>query len=65
MVLCIALSIMSTWWDLDSSLKVKAYIPEEFKQSVQGVLNFFTYFLLLNTMLPISLFVSLEIIKAS
>lgn len=31
---------------------------------MEGLLTFFRYFLLLNTMLPISLFVSLEIIKA-
>ena len=30
---------------------------------VQGLLSFFTYFLLLNTMLPISLIISLEILK--
>ena len=31
--------------------------------SLEGVFTFFRYFLLLNTLLPISLFVSLEIIK--
>lgn len=32
---------------------------------IEGILSFFIYFVLLNTMLPISLFVSLEVIKAS
>ena len=35
----------------------------DYEPWVQGVLNYFTYFLLLNTMIPISLIVSLEIVK--
>ena len=39
------------------------YIPVEFVLETEGVVSFFRYFLLLNTLLPISLFVSLESIK--
>jgi phospholipid-transporting ATPase len=40
------------------------YLDEsEYEAPLRGFLNFFTYFLLLNTMLPISLIVSLELIK--
>lgn len=42
---------------------MQSYSPFEYAMSVEGILSFFRYFLLLNTMLPISMFVSLEIIK--
>lgn len=39
------------------------YLPFEWNVGTNGVISFFSYFLLLNTMLPISLIVSLEIVK--
>ena len=35
----------------------------EYNVSTNGVISFFSYFLLLNTLLPISLIVSLEVVK--
>ena len=37
------------------------YLP--FKLSVDSILTFFTYLLLLNTMIPISLIITLELVK--
>ena len=64
LVMCLVATILSivyynssTWDDL--------YITDDLgvRPSVLSTLAFFSYFLLLNTMLPISLQVSLEIIK--
>jgi hypothetical protein len=42
------------------------YLPEAYDPTLQtGILTFFTYFLLLNTMIPISLIVSLELVKVA
>lgn len=43
--------------------KKHEYFETEYSSATNGFLLFFTYFLLLNTMLPISLIVSLEIAK--
>ncbi len=39
------------------------YIPFELNVGINGIVSFFSYFLLMNTLLPISLIVSLEIVK--
>lgn len=57
-VCCIAMCLLGSYWNIQSQ-----YIPSEFGVTVAGVLNFFTYFLLLNTMLPISLMVTMEVVK--
>ena len=43
--------------------RLHTYFSADFPGYINGVILFFTYFLLLNTMLPISLIVSLEIVK--
>lgn len=40
------------------------YINEEYSAGLEGLLTFLTYIVLNNTMIPISLIVSLEIVKA-
>ncbi len=60
---CLADALMLVYWNFNSSSLSKAYAPEIHSLKVEGVLQFFRYFILLNTLLPISLFVSLEIIK--
>jgi hypothetical protein len=55
---------MGTFWDMNGSLQTHAYIPFSLDLAFVGVLNFFTYFLLLNTLLPISLIVAMEVVKA-
>lgn len=39
------------------------FLNKIYSSGLEGVLNFFTYFLLVNTMIPISLIVSLEMVK--
>ena len=62
-MLCLSLALMGQLWNKDGSLKSKVYIPFQFALSTSGVLNFFCYFLLLNTMVPVSLFVTIEFLK--
>lgn len=47
----------------ETYVKTASYIQEENSSDVAGVIAFFSYVLLLNTMIPISLIVSLEIVK--
>lgn len=61
-VLCAILAIIGSFWYRDSEDEVH-YLPFEWDVGVNGVISFFSYFLLLNTLLPISLIVSLEIVK--
>ena len=61
--MCLVLSILRYLWANDYQ-DDHSYLPEpESPLAQSGVLAFFTYFLLLNTMIPISLVVSLELVK--
>ena len=39
------------------------FFPERYEPVVEGILAVFTVFILLNTMIPISLIISLEMVK--
>lgn len=39
------------------------YVQWNYSPAIDGILHFFTYFVLINTMIPISLIVSIEIVK--
>lgn len=58
--LCVVASVLGYFW-MDEQKQDKEFNVRS--PAVQGVLLYFTYFLLLNTMLPISLIISLEILK--
>lgn len=58
--LCLIPSILAYYW-IGSQKQDKEFSIGE--QGLQAFLLYFTYFLLLNTMLPISLIISLEILK--
>lgn len=66
--LCLCAAIASGMW-VSENVHEHCYIRydpsyEIYDQGgIQGVLSYFTYFLLLNTMLPISLIISLELLK--
>ena len=66
--LCVAAAIASGLW-VSNNIHKHSYIRYDpsyniyDKGGIQGVLSYFTYFLLLNTMLPISLIITLEILK--
>ena len=61
-ILCIAVSIIGSFWYRQYDNEA-TYLPFGYSVSVNSVLDFFSYFLLLSTLLPISLIVTLEIVK--
>lgn len=60
--LCAIVAIVGSFWFRESSDEDK-YLPFNWNVGTNGVITFFQYFLLLNTMLPISLIVTLEVVK--
>lgn len=61
--LCLVTGVLESSWQ-DKNWDNHIYLHDPlFAAHLSGFLTFFTYFLLLNTMLPISLIVTLEIIK--
>jgi magnesium-transporting ATPase (P-type) len=61
--LCLVAAVMGGVW-VSKSYDEHWYLGEpEYSASVSGLLLYCTYFLLLNTMIPISLIISLEMIK--
>lgn len=61
-VLCSIVSIVGSFWYTDKSNR-KYYLTFQFSVSVNGVISFFSFFLLFATLLPISLIVTLELVK--
>ncbi|CAG9335514.1 unnamed protein product [Blepharisma stoltei] len=60
---CVIMAILYGVWSYQEYDDHYYLSDPDYSAGLQGFLNYFTYFLLLNTMLPISLIVSLEIIK--
>jgi hypothetical protein len=61
--MCLILAVLAYIWAGDAQDN-HLYLPEAYDPNLKtGILTFFTYFLLLNTMIPISLIVSLELVK--
>ena len=61
---CIASAVGNTIWVTSKENSTKDYLPAFYDPpNLNGFLMFFTYFLLNNTMIPISLIVSLEMVK--
>jgi P-type E1-E2 ATPase len=61
-VLCLIVSIIGSFWYRENEDDI-LYLPFTFAVGLNGVITFFTHFLLFNTLLPISLIVTLEIAK--
>lgn len=61
-VLCAAIAILNTFW-YRSAEDYHLYLPFELTVEEEGIKSFFRYFVLLNTLLPVSLFVTMEIVK--
>lgn len=61
-LVCVASGIMNFIWN-HANEDNHEYLDLIYKAKLRAVLSFFTYFLLNNTMIPISLIVSLEFIK--
>lgn len=62
LVLCLIVSIVGSFWYRSEEERI-LYLSFQFDVGVNGVISFFSYFLLFNTLLPISLIVTLEIVK--
>ena len=60
-------SVMAIWtkiWSAGSNFDDHHNTDFEYAENTYAIMSFFTYLLLLNTLLPISLQVTLEIVKA-
>lgn len=62
-ILCFILSVCSSGWNSSNGDKVAFYMGEKESSAKVGALSFFTFLLLLNTMIPISLIVTIEMVK--
>lgn len=62
-ILCASIILMSSFWNKEGSFNTNLYIPIEFTWSTDMIILFFCYFFLLNTMLPISIIFSFEVVK--
>ena len=61
-IMCTLMAVLTSAW-FGSSNWDNVWLINPYSDSVMSGLSFFTYFLLFNTFLPISLQVSLEVIK--
>lgn len=50
-------------WNQENGEKYSYFILQRYNGVLEGILTFFTVFILLNTMIPISLIISLEMVK--
>jgi len=60
-ILALAVGLVSNWWKKFDT--ITQYVPMDYPRMTDSALKCIIYFLLLNTLLPISLMVTLEIIK--
>ena len=64
--LAILMAILSSVWETKIGNVFLEYLPNDSSASspsMKGFLNFFSYIILMNTLVPISLYVSVEIIR--
>lgn len=56
--------MIGSWtWNEQNASNFDYFIEKRYEAFFEGVLAFFTMFILLNTMIPISLIISLEMVK--
>lgn len=63
LILCLICAIGSTVWNSQNGENYDYFIEKRASPFWEGFLSFFTIFILLNTMIPISLIISLEMVK--
>lgn len=63
LILCLICSIGSIVWNINKAKSYSYFIEQRTTGFGEGVLTFFTMFILLNTMIPISLIISLDMVK--
>ena len=61
-ILCAIVAIIGSFWYKDED-HTAFYLSFTWNVGENGIISFFSYFLLLNTLLPISLIVTLEVLK--
>jgi len=62
-IMCTFMAILSKVWQTNHEFDNYVLGPLEYSERQTSIFRFFTYFLLLNTLLPISLQVALEVCK--
>jgi phospholipid-transporting ATPase len=63
-ILCLLSAILrGVYYDKNVKKMNEVVELKEYSRGVEGLINYFTYLLLLNTMIPISLIITLEIVK--
>lgn len=63
LILCLVCCIGSIIWNSNKGEGYSYFIEKRASGFGEGVLTFFTVFILLNTMIPISLIISLDMVK--
>jgi magnesium-transporting ATPase (P-type) len=61
--ICFVIAIFSYFWQTTDNVWDNLFIEADTRPVFESIFNFFTYFLLLNTLLPVSLQVTLEVVK--
>jgi phospholipid-translocating ATPase len=62
-LLALIVSWVDIWWYSKNSLDTDSYLYNTYSNGTNWLLTFFRYFLLLNTLIPISLIVTIEGVK--
>lgn len=62
-IICLLSTLLRTWWLLTKATKHTYIVELEWKTGWISLVSFFSFFLLYNTMIPISLVVSMEFVK--
>lgn len=63
LLLCSVCCLGSIFWNISNSDKYNYFVEKRYSGGFEGILTFLTVFILLNTMIPISLIISLEMVK--
>ncbi|XP_041465604.1 probable phospholipid-transporting ATPase IM [Lytechinus variegatus] len=62
--MCVICAILCSVWELRTGSEFQAYLPWEYQNAATiSTLTFFSYVILLNTVVPISLYVTVEMIR--
>lgn len=63
LIICLTVALFNGFWTASNADAYSRFIPNQYSPLVQGLLTFGTIFVLTNTMIPISLIISLEMVK--
>ena len=62
-IVCIIVAIFNIFWTRNNAENYSKFIPNDYSPVIQGLLTLGTVFVLTNSMIPISLIISLEMVK--